>query len=227
MDEIKFYYITDEYGCFSNFSKHPVFLDERFWKTSEHYFQACKFHDVRYKNELNSIDSPNEIAKYGNRRDLPLRKDWNDVKDDVMKKVVLAKVLQHHEVRKVLMNTRESKIVEHTKADHYWADGGDGKGRNRLGEILMEIRSELRKPEFREFNKLILPPWIRLPEMKQSWASVGYGKKYFESWCAWILAKRSETQRLYINHFPEPGDWKGCYRLVLKDSKLSKLSDFI
>jgi predicted NAD-dependent protein-ADP-ribosyltransferase YbiA (DUF1768 family) len=36
-------------------------------------------------------------------------------------------------------------IIEHTKNDNYWADGGDGSGKNMLGKILMEIRDELTK----------------------------------------------------------------------------------
>ena len=29
-------------------------------------------------------------------------------------------------------------------SEHYWADGGDGGGRNRLGQLLMELRAQLR-----------------------------------------------------------------------------------
>ncbi len=40
--------------------------------------------------------------------------------------------------------TGDSKIVEHTENDRYWGDGGDGSGQNRLGQILMRVRAELR-----------------------------------------------------------------------------------
>jgi ribA/ribD-fused uncharacterized protein len=42
MTTINFYSARDEYGCFSNFSRHPIFLDGKRWPTSEHYFQAQK-----------------------------------------------------------------------------------------------------------------------------------------------------------------------------------------
>jgi len=35
-------------------------------------------------------------------------------------------------------------LIEHTKNDSYWADGGDGSGKNRLGQLLMELRNQLR-----------------------------------------------------------------------------------
>jgi predicted NAD-dependent protein-ADP-ribosyltransferase YbiA (DUF1768 family) len=38
----------------------------------------------------------------------------------------------------------DAKIIEHTENDDYWGDGGDGSGKNMLGQILMRIRTELR-----------------------------------------------------------------------------------
>ncbi len=39
------------------------------------------------------------------------------------------------------METGNRKLVEHTKNDKYWADGGgEGKGLNKLGILLMKVR---------------------------------------------------------------------------------------
>ena len=62
-----------------------------------------------------------------------------------MHKAVLAKFTQHAGLRQILLATGNAAIVEHTRNDHYWADGGDGSGKNRLGEILMRVREELRQ----------------------------------------------------------------------------------
>ena len=36
-------------------------------------------------------------------------------------------------------------LVEHTEKDRYWGDGGGpGKGQNRMGALLMEVRREIR-----------------------------------------------------------------------------------
>ena len=42
-----------------------------------------------------------------------------------------------------LLATGDSTIVEHTENDAYWGDGGDGSGKNRLGQILMRVREKL------------------------------------------------------------------------------------
>jgi predicted NAD-dependent protein-ADP-ribosyltransferase YbiA (DUF1768 family) len=31
-------------------------------------------------------------------------------------------------------------LIEHTVKDKYWADGGNGTGKNRLGFLLMKLR---------------------------------------------------------------------------------------
>jgi ribA/ribD-fused uncharacterized protein len=73
-----------------------------------------------------------------------LRKDWESVKDRIKCEAVLAKFTQHADLRETLLGTGDSEIVEHTGNDAYWGDGGDGSGKNRLGQILMRIREELR-----------------------------------------------------------------------------------
>lgn len=35
--------------------------------------------------------------------------------------------------------------IEHTRNDRYWADGGNGTGKNMLGIVLMETRSKISK----------------------------------------------------------------------------------
>ena len=56
---INFYRVSDEYGCFSNFSPHPIDLDGKRWPTAEHYFQAQKFENPEHQEaRLNTSDAP-------------------------------------------------------------------------------------------------------------------------------------------------------------------------
>jgi len=41
------------------------------------------------------------------------------------------------------LGTGDAELVEHSHNDRYWADGGDGSGQNRLGQLLMELRAQL------------------------------------------------------------------------------------
>lgn len=141
---INFYSTRDAYGCFSNFSAHKIFLKEKSWKTSEHYFQAQKFAGTSHEEELRLADSPMQVAKMGRDRKRPLRKDWEEVKDEIMLEALRAKFTQHKDLKEILLGTGDAILVEHTKNDFYWADGGDGSGKNMLGILLMKLREELR-----------------------------------------------------------------------------------
>ncbi len=143
MQTITFYSVGGDYGCFSNFAPYPIVLKGKTWPTSEHYFQAQKFAGTEHEEIVRLAPSPMLAARMGRSRSRPLRSDWESVKDTVMRQAVCAKFTQHPVLRAVLLSTGETLLVEHTARDHYWGDGGDGSGRNRLGEILMEVRGKL------------------------------------------------------------------------------------
>lgn len=143
-EKILFYRTQDEYGCFSNFSKHPVDYACRRWPTSEHAFQAQKFLEAEHQEAIAAATSPMIAARLGRDRQRPLRADWEAVKLDVMRAVVLAKFSQHEEPRQTLLGTGQAELIEHTARDAFWGDGGNGAGQNWLGRILMEVRELLR-----------------------------------------------------------------------------------
>jgi ribA/ribD-fused uncharacterized protein len=141
---IRFYRVADRYGCFSNFAPYPVRLDRVRWPTTEHYFQAQKFADEEAREVIRKTPSPMEAAEHGRSHARALRADWEAVKVDVMREAVLGKFTQHPDLRRVLLATGDSDLVEHTRRDAFWGDGGDGRGQNILGQILMEVRARLR-----------------------------------------------------------------------------------
>lgn len=141
---IYFYDTRDKYGCFSNFSRHGFELDGAWWATSEHYFQAQKFPGTSHVEEIRQVKTPTYAAKMGRDRSLPLRPDWEQVKDDIMRQAVLRKFETHADIREVLLDTADELLVEKSPTDYYWGCGADGSGKNRLGAILMEVREILR-----------------------------------------------------------------------------------
>jgi ribA/ribD-fused uncharacterized protein len=83
-------------------------------------------------------------ARLGRSRKQPIRPDWNDVKDDIMRRAVRAKFAAHPEIRDVLLSTGDAELIERTTNDYYWGCGTDGTGLNMLGKILMEVRTLMR-----------------------------------------------------------------------------------
>ena len=119
-------------------------LQGKSWPTSEHYFQAQKFADARDREAVRAANTPMLAAQLGRDRKRELRRDWERVKLGVMREAVEAKFRQHAELGALLLATGDARLVEHTDADAFWGDGGDGRGRNELGRILMAVRDRLR-----------------------------------------------------------------------------------
>lgn len=146
-EKILFYSENKEWGEFSNFSRYPVLMNGKTWPTSEHYFQAQKFEDKAYQEKIRKSLSPMKAAELGRSRRLKIKRNWDRQKENVMFEVVLAKFKQHEELKELLISTEGAELIEHTENDHYWGDGGNGEGKNKLGKILMKVRDKLRKEE--------------------------------------------------------------------------------
>lgn len=145
LKEIKFYSVSHEYGEFSNFAQYSIKLKGRTWPTTEHYFQAQKFKGTTNENKIRKARTPMMAAQMGRSRKIKLRPDWDKVKDSLMYDAVKAKFNQYKDLKELLLSTGNAKIIEHTENDAYWGDGGNGKGKNKLGKILMQVREELKK----------------------------------------------------------------------------------
>lgn len=141
---IRFYRERDEYGYLSNFSPHGFTLDGRYWKTVEHYFQAKKFAGTPDEEAVRVAPTPAQAKEMGNDRSRPFRGDWGAVKEAVMREALVAKFAQHPDLRVALLATGDHELIEAAPRDRYWGEGADGKGRNRLGHLLMEVRATLR-----------------------------------------------------------------------------------
>ena len=76
----------------------------------------------------------------GGTRQVKLRPDWEEVKENIMMIALRAKFDQYPELKQLLLSTAGSGLVEHTENDNYWGDAGDGSGLNRLGDLLVELR---------------------------------------------------------------------------------------
>jgi ribA/ribD-fused uncharacterized protein len=130
--------LTNFYAC-------QIVLGGVSYATSEHYFQSQKFVTTRpdIAQLIAAARTPREAFDLARRYAKYVRDDWKNVKDDVMLHVLREKFKQNRDLAKRLRSTGNSILVEHTSNDSYWADGGDGSGKNMLGQLLMVVRSEI------------------------------------------------------------------------------------
>lgn len=80
------------------------------------------------------------IDKY---KHLSIAPDWNTKKLQVMKMTLMAKFEQNADLKKLLLSTGNSVLVEDSPKDYFWGVGKNKTGQNMLGKLLMEVKSEL------------------------------------------------------------------------------------
>ena len=143
---IKFYNRDEPYYEFTNFYPAPVIIDDQRWPSTEHYFQAQKFVGTPYLDVIRGFSSAREAFQLSRNPTVSQwrRSDWDAVKGDIMLKALRCKFTQRKDLRKLLWETGDRDIIEHTTNDSYWADGGGpGKGLNKLGKLLMQVRDDI------------------------------------------------------------------------------------
>ena len=119
------------------------------WPTVEHYYQAMKFPtDPEWQEAIRQastggMPSPTKAKVMGNDAKHPLRGDWEQVKDRVMKAALVAKFQQNPPLLALLQSTGDRKLIE-ASSDPYWGAGTKGSGANKLGLTLMTVRQELK-----------------------------------------------------------------------------------
>jgi ribA/ribD-fused uncharacterized protein len=141
---IYFYSKNEENSWLSNFSPHGVEMDGLWFPTVEHYFQAQKFHDEDYREKIRIAKTPAESKTLGRSRKVKLRDDWEEVKEEIMHAACLKKFQAHPELCQRLLSTGDEELIESAPNDYFWGCGRNGSGQNKLGQILMQVREELK-----------------------------------------------------------------------------------
>lgn len=129
-----------EYFFLSNFYETPVSYEGITYQNNEAAFQAQKTLDIKERMQFSNLNSSE--AKQKGRR-IKLRNDWEEAKEQVMYEICKAKFDQHPELMEKLLLTGNRPLEEGNHwGDRVWGTV-DGVGENKLGKILMKIRSEL------------------------------------------------------------------------------------
>lgn len=150
MDEIRFYRANEKpYGAFSNLYRRAVEFEGDVYQTSEHAYQAGKARKEEVRQWLMAAPSPALLAMAAHGLYVwDVHPDWSKTKFDRMKKILMCKFTQHEDLKELLLSTGNSRLVEVATVDNavnrLWGEV-NGKGQNKLGVLLMEVRDEIRQ----------------------------------------------------------------------------------
>ncbi|MBU2772523.1 NADAR family protein [Acidithiobacillus ferrooxidans] len=148
MDEIRFYRANEKpYGAFSNLYKRKLEFEGAIFPTAEHAYQAGKARKLVVREWLMAAPSPSLLAMAAHGLYAwDVASDWSKIKFDRMKLILKAKFTQHDDLQALLLSTGNARLVESATADNavnrLWGEV-NGVGQNKLGQLLMEVRSEI------------------------------------------------------------------------------------
>lgn len=127
----KYWFLSNMYPCVIEYNGY-------IFNCAESAFQAQKCPDrVKEFEVINGF----EAKRLG--RTVDLVSGWDDKKDQIMSEIIHAKFYQNADLAQKLLETMPEYLVEdNTWGDRYWGRCY-GKGLNKLGQILDEVRDEL------------------------------------------------------------------------------------
>lgn len=133
----------EQYAFLSNFYPVSIFYAGVFYTSAEHAYQASKCVNIKERERIAALETPS-MAKQQGRHIWPIRKDWDQVKLEIMEDILRLKFHRDHIIlRRLLAETNPLEIVEENWwNDRYWGQH-QGIGHNHLGRLLMKIRAEV------------------------------------------------------------------------------------
>lgn len=146
-----------EYFFLSNFYRCPVYFDGITYNSSECAYQAQKTLDIELRKKIAKL-TPRQIWEgtppRSNVYNFEQRPDWEEVKNNLMYRILYAKFMQNDDLHEKLVNTGDAILIEgNSWHDNYW---GNCKceackkiaGFNQLGKTLMRLRTEFRGEKY-------------------------------------------------------------------------------
>lgn len=145
-----------EHRFLSNFYPSPMRIrllsEDRIFRSVEHAFQGAKvfachvWSEDQKKNWLAVlVKETDAVAVKRMGRKIPIDlPEWEAMHEKVMLTALRLKFRDPHLAAR-LLDTGDATLIEgNTWGDKYWGQV-DGKGKNRLGALLMDIRTELQE----------------------------------------------------------------------------------
>lgn len=135
------------FAFLSNFCAAPVEYEGVTYPSVEHAYQAAKTLDCDWRTRIQQTGRPHWAKLMTRRKGFPMREEWDATKEGVMLSLLRQKFSEPRREAQLWSTGRRVLIEGNIWGDRYWGacqdDEGRWVGKNRLGEMLMELRGEL------------------------------------------------------------------------------------
>lgn len=159
IDNKKYTFFWQTESPFSQWHSSLFEVDGVRFKTAEHYMmwkKAVFFGDLQVADEVLKSGHPRDTKALGRKVKNFNKEEWDKVCKDFVYEGNYAKFTQNEKLKKVLMDTGDTLLVEASPYDAIWGIGlkeadakkipsKDWPGTNWLGEVLTKLREDLKK----------------------------------------------------------------------------------
>jgi len=149
----------NEFRFLSNEFEAPMQIEGATFPTVEHYYQWAKakqFGDAEAQAKILKTASAKSVKAYAKKIANVDEEAWKERKESVMQTALKAKFMQHPDLLKKLRDTGDRPLGEADPRDKDWGIGTSSDtskakdptrwpGENKLGKLLMELRTELKE----------------------------------------------------------------------------------
>lgn len=135
---------TGEYRWLSNFWLVPVEYNGKHFPSVEHAYCSAKSEDFTWKEHCQNTHFSAGAIKKASRK-VTLVENWDEIKESVMEACLRSK-FSHPHLKELLLATGDAVLIEgNWWNDQFWGVNlRTNQGQNKLGELLMRIRGNLR-----------------------------------------------------------------------------------
>lgn len=129
----------------SNFYPVKVTFEGMEFPTVEHSYQSAKCTSLQERIVIQIAATPGKAKRLGHK--VTMCQNWDAIRVDVMRSLLVQK-FSNPSLKDMLLNTGEQQLIEgNAWGDKFWGavlENGRWVGQNKLGNLLMQIRNELR-----------------------------------------------------------------------------------
>lgn len=153
-------YAKDRFGLFHTFGHCPVVVDGATWDTAEHFILAARAGDDGLAGRIWAAPTARAATREAGKAPDPA--GWTHQRNDIIRRLTEAKVLQHPRVAATLLATGRRPLVVHC--------GHDG-GTNVIGAALMSLRKRL--PQISRYMTDRTSQWVPEDLRGRPWVLFG------------------------------------------------------
>lgn len=151
-----------DYFALNNLYPRSLKLQQQYWHSIEHYYQAQQFIQATDQDRIRQALTPQAARESAQASTATRRPDWEQCRDDILQEAVYVTFKYNDDLNTLLLSTADAPLCYRTDTDPFRGITAGGVGENRLGKLLMTIRTRLCRWQALQAEASARTPWMSI-----------------------------------------------------------------